>query len=50
MAYLASAVERAMKIQEVILRALSEQLTWLQAANILGRSPRFGPPTHTSPA
>jgi len=40
MAYLASAVERAMKIQEVILRALSGQLTWLQAADILGRSPR----------
>src|SRR5260370_15329713 len=40
MAYLARAVERAMKIQEVILRALSGQLTWLQAADILGRSPR----------
>ena len=40
MAYLASAVERGMKIQEVILRALSGQLTWLQAADILGRSPR----------
>ncbi len=50
MAYLARAVERAVKIQEVILRALSGQLTWLQAADILGRSPRFGPPTHTSPA
>src|SRR2546428_7523956 len=32
--------ERAMKVQEVILRALSGQLTWLQAADILGRSPR----------
>jgi transposase len=40
MAYLAGAVERAMKVQEVILRALSGQLTWLQAADILGRSPR----------
>jgi transposase len=29
-----------MKVQEVILRALSGQLTWLQAADILGRSPR----------
>lgn len=40
MAYPVGAVERAMKIQEVILRALSGQLTWLQAADILGRSPR----------
>src|SRR5260370_2574223 len=40
MAYLARAVERAMKIQEVILRALSGQLTWLQAADMLGRAPR----------
>jgi hypothetical protein len=40
MAYPDGAVERAMKVQEVILRALSGQLTWLQAADILGRSPR----------
>src|SRR5499427_10127297 len=40
MAYAVGAVERAMKVQEVILRALSGQLTWLQAADILGRSPR----------
>src|SRR5947207_892138 len=40
MAYPTGAVERAMKVQEVILRALSGQLTWLQAADILGRSPR----------
>jgi len=40
MAYRAGAVERAMKVQEVILRALSGPLTWLQAADILGRSPR----------
>jgi transposase len=40
MAYPIGAVERAMKVQEVILRALSGQLTWLQAADILGRSPR----------
>ncbi|HEX3178273.1 MAG TPA: ISNCY family transposase [Methylomirabilota bacterium] len=40
MAYSAGAVERAMKVQEVILRALSGQLTWVQAADILGRSPR----------
>ena len=40
MPYAAGAVERAMKVQEVILRALSGQITWLQAADILGRSPR----------
>jgi Winged helix-turn helix len=40
MAYPVGAVERAMKVQEVILKALSGQLTWLQAADILGRSPR----------
>src|SRR5881396_3726665 len=40
MAYSLGAVERAMKVQEVILRALDGKLTWLQAADILGRSPR----------
>jgi Helix-turn-helix domain len=40
MRYALAAVERAMKVQEVILRALSGQLTWPQAADILGRSPR----------
>lgn len=40
MGYARGAVERVMKVQEVILRALSGQLTWLQAADILGRSPR----------
>ena len=38
--YLAPVVERAMKVQEVILRAMSGALTWLQAAEILGLSPR----------
>jgi transposase len=36
----AAAVERAMKIQEVIMRALSGAITWLQAADILGLDPR----------
>jgi hypothetical protein len=36
----AAAVERAMKIQEVIMRALSGTITWLQAAEILGLDPR----------
>jgi transposase len=40
MGYPVGAMERAMKVQEVIMRALSGQLTWLQAADILGRSPR----------
>src|SRR5437899_6665437 len=40
MAYPHGAVERAMKVQEVIVRALAGKLTWLQAADILGRSPR----------
>jgi transposase len=40
MAYPCGAVERAMKVQEVILRALDGKLTWPQAADILGRSPR----------
>jgi transposase len=35
-----SAVERAMKVREVILRAISGEYTWLQAAEILGMSPR----------
>ncbi len=40
MAYPKGVVERAMKVQEVIVRALAGKLTWLQAADILGRSPR----------
>lgn len=40
MAYPPGAVERAMKVQEVILRAVAGQLTWIQAAEILGCSPR----------
>jgi transposase len=38
--YSKAAMERAMKIQEVILRALSKQITWWQAAEILGFSDR----------
>lgn len=33
-------VERAMKVQEVILRAMSGQIKWFQAAEILGMSER----------
>ena len=38
--YFGAAVERAMKIQEVILRAMSKQITWWQAAEIIGISDR----------
>src|SRR5437870_13397774 len=40
MLYPEAAVERAMKRQEVICRALAGTLTWLQAADILGIDPR----------
>ena len=40
MFYAATAMERAMKIQQVIVRALSGAITWLQAADILGLDPR----------
>jgi transposase len=38
--YPARSMERAMKFQEVILRAMSKQITWIQAAEILGMSDR----------
>lgn len=38
--YPPAAQERAMKVQEVLVRALAGRLTWLQAADILGMSPR----------
>lgn len=38
--YSAAAMERAMTVQEVILRAYAKKITWIQAAEILGRSPR----------
>jgi hypothetical protein len=33
-------MERAMRFQEVILRAVSKQISWMQAAEILGMSDR----------
>ena len=36
--YLSSAVERAMKVQVVTLRAIVGRLKWYQAAKILGAS------------
>ena len=38
--YPRAAVERAMKVQEVILRAMARKLTWFQAAEIIGISDR----------
>jgi hypothetical protein len=39
-AYWKAAPERAMKIQEVILRAMAKKISWWQAAEILGFSDR----------
>ena len=33
-------MERAMKVQEVILRAMAKKITWWQAAEIIGISDR----------
>ena len=38
--YSTTAWERAMKVQEVILRAMAKELTWWQAAEIIGISDR----------
>jgi hypothetical protein len=38
--YPRAAVERTMKVQEVILRAMAKKITWLQAAHIAGISDR----------
>src|SRR5436190_3126157 len=35
-----AAVERAMKLQDVMLRAMAKRITWYQAAEILGISCR----------
>jgi transposase len=40
MIYTKAAMERAMKVQEVILRAISKQIHWFEAAKILGMSAR----------
>src|SRR3954467_5574974 len=38
--YSAASMERTMKVQEVIMRAMAKQITWWQAAEILGVSTR----------
>ena len=40
MGYWGAAWERAMRMQDVILRAMSGELHWFQAADILGMTPR----------
>lgn len=40
MEYPKAAVERAMKVQEVLLKAMSKEITWIAAAEILGVSAR----------
>jgi transposase len=40
MRYTRAGMERAMKVQEVILRAISKQIRWFEAAKILGLSGR----------
>ncbi|OLE67691.1 MAG: hypothetical protein AUG09_01155 [Acidobacteria bacterium 13_1_20CM_2_68_7] len=42
MFYPGSAVERAMRIQEVVMRAVTGQIQWFQAVEILGVSCRTG--------
>src|SRR5438094_5218943 len=38
--YSKTAMERAMKVQEVILRAMAKKITWWQAAEVIGISDR----------
>src|SRR5258705_13223116 len=38
--YSKAAMERAVKVQEVILRAMAKRITWWQAAEIIGISER----------
>jgi len=38
--YLRAAMERAMKVQEVMLQAMAKKITWFQAAEIVGISDR----------
>jgi transposase len=40
MLYPSSALERAMQIKEVLLRAMNKEFSWLRAAEILGITPR----------
>jgi hypothetical protein len=54
MLYPPVALERAMTIREVVLRAMSGEITWIQAAEIIGCTPctvqitRWARPTSTN--
>ena len=39
-AYSRAAMERAMKVQDVMLQAMAKKITWYQAAEIMGISDR----------
>jgi hypothetical protein len=39
--YTQAAMERAMKVQEVMLQAMAKKISWWQAAEILGISDRL---------
>ena len=41
--YTQAAMERTMKVQEVILRALAKKITWWQAAEIIATASASGP-------
>src|SRR5207244_11241 len=47
--YTQAAMERAMKVQEVILRAMAKKITWWQAAEIIGISDRQRRPRRPLP-
>ena len=48
MGYSEAAGERAMKMREVILKALSGEIHWCQAAEILGVPPHVLEPVETT--
>jgi hypothetical protein len=48
--YTRAALERAMKVQDVMLQAMAKKTTWLQAAEILGISDRHSDSIHRSSA
>lgn len=44
--YSESAWERAMKVQEVILRAMAKRINWWQAAEVAAEAAHCHPPNH----
>ena len=43
------AMERAMKVQEIILRAIAKKITWIQAAQIIGIAAQPAAPLSETP-